>query len=97
MGVFGWLPGRRTAAYERAHARRKALGGLEFSLAELGHDLSGLAELSDQNDAAAASREAAIASLLTWAPTRLSVPGGNLWQGSTEPAVSSGARTEWPS
>ena len=63
MGVFGWLPGRRTAAYNRGHARRKALGGLEFSLAELGHDLSELAELSqttDQDDAAAVGREAAI-------------------------------------
>ncbi len=67
MGVFGWLPGRRTAAYKRAHAHRKALAGLEFSLAQLSHDLHGLAELSqanDQDDAAAVSRGAAIASHL---------------------------------
>lgn len=59
-GLFGWLPGRRAAAQRRAHARRKALAGLEFALAELGHELERLAQLSEtaeQDDAAAIARE----------------------------------------
>jgi hypothetical protein len=59
-GLFGWLPGRRAAARRRAHARRKGLGGLEFALAELGHELERLAQLShttERDDAAAVARE----------------------------------------
>jgi hypothetical protein len=58
--LFGWLPGRRAAAQRRGHTRRKALTGLEFSLAELAHELERLAQLSpavDHDDAAAVARE----------------------------------------
>jgi hypothetical protein len=64
-GLFGRLPGRRATAQRRVRARRKALAGLEFTLAELGHDLKRLAELpqvGDQDDAAALAREAPVTS-----------------------------------
>ncbi len=72
LGLFGWLPGQRAAAQERAHARRKALAGLEFALAELGHELERLAELShatNEEDAAAAT-EAGIAARISEALQR---------------------------
>jgi hypothetical protein len=59
-GLFRWLPGHRDAARRRAHARRKALAGLEFALAELGHELARLAQLSltaEVDDATAVARE----------------------------------------
>ena len=60
LDLFGWLPGQRAAAQRRAQARRNALAGLEGALAELGRELSRLAELShtsDQDDRAAVVRE----------------------------------------
>ncbi len=44
--LLGWLPGRRDAAQTKRHARRKALAGVEFALAELAQQLRRLAELS---------------------------------------------------
>lgn len=64
-GLFGWLPGRRAAAQRKVHARAKALTGLEFALAELGHELEHLAQLSqteEPDDAAAIARETATTS-----------------------------------
>ena len=60
--VLGWLPRRRAAAQRTSSARRKALAGLEFALAELEHDLRRLAELSraEQDDRAATATEADI-------------------------------------
>ena len=60
--VLGWLPGRRAAAQRTSRARRKALAGLEFALAELEHDLQRLAELSqaEHDDRAATATEADI-------------------------------------
>jgi hypothetical protein len=65
LGLFDWLPKRHATAQRRTHARRKALAGLEFTLAELGHDLQRLAELfqtAGQHDVAAVKGEAAISS-----------------------------------
>ena len=59
-GLFGWLPGRRAAAQRQRHARRSALAGLEFALAELDHELRRLAALLstvDHDDAGAVARE----------------------------------------
>jgi len=71
LGLFGWLPGQRAAAQERAHARRKALAGLEFALAELGHELERLAELSHAtNEEDAAATEAGIAARISEALQR---------------------------
>lgn len=64
-GLFAWLPGQRAAAQLRAQARGNVLAGLELALAELGRELSRLAELShtsDQDDRAAIVREATITS-----------------------------------
>ncbi len=62
--MLGWLPGRRAAAQRSTGARRKALAGLEFALAELDHDLKRLAELSytEQDDGEAGARQALISS-----------------------------------
>jgi hypothetical protein len=63
LSLFGWLPGRRGVARQKRHARRGALAGLEFALAELGHELRRLAELSspgDHDDGAAVARETTI-------------------------------------
>ena len=65
LGLFDRRPKRHATAQRRSHARRKALAGLEFTLAELHHDLQRLAELSqttDQDDAAAVTRETATTS-----------------------------------
>jgi hypothetical protein len=65
LGLFDWRPKRHASAQRRAHARRKAFAGLEFTLAELGHDLQRLAEFSqtaDQDDVAVVKGEAAISS-----------------------------------
>ena len=63
-GVLGWLPGKRAATQRTTSARRKALAGLEFALAELDHDLRRLAELSHtaQDDAVAIATEASVRS-----------------------------------
>jgi hypothetical protein len=62
--MFGWLPGRRAAAHRITRARRAALAGLEFALAELDHELQRLADLSltEQNDGDASATEADLTS-----------------------------------
>jgi hypothetical protein len=65
LDLFDWRPKRHATAQRRTHARRKALAGLEFTLAELQHDLQRLTELTetaDQDDVAAVTGEAAISS-----------------------------------
>ena len=62
--MLGRFPGRRAAEQRTTRARRQALAGLEFALAELEHDFQRLAELSgvEQTDGAVIALEAGISS-----------------------------------
>lgn len=63
LAVFGWLPGLRGLRRRRVQARLATLSRLARVLADLGPALKHLAQLSDttdQDDAAAINREAAV-------------------------------------